>query len=215
MQARKALGTLISELKLLILCQPAFSKWKLAHLRSSSSGDSFIRSSRFSPSRSKAASAGRKMLVRGRKDFKMQSCMPELELQQHFGVEGGDKTNYWLSQNNTGISGVFLSWLLHIKEHKWCRKLNHRESLSRPRHHKATHSSACQGLSQDASWLTDVCLASSPRLTHVNRMAQPTRLNLLHSYKQAGEHSTWHMPWWTWRQVPRFQWREGEGRGSD
>lgn len=68
-QARIVLGTLISALKLLILCQPAFSKWKLAHLRSSSSGDSFIRSSRFSPSRSKAASARRKILVRGRKEF--------------------------------------------------------------------------------------------------------------------------------------------------
>lgn len=57
-------GTLISVLKLLILCQPAFSRWKLAHLRSSSSGDSFIRSSRFSPSRSKAASATRKRIMR-------------------------------------------------------------------------------------------------------------------------------------------------------
>lgn len=61
---QESFGTLISVLKLLILCQPAFSRWKLAHLRSSSSGDSFIRSSRFSPSRSKAASAKRKMIVR-------------------------------------------------------------------------------------------------------------------------------------------------------
>lgn len=49
--------TLMSELKLLIFFQPAFSRWKLAQRSSSSSGDSFIRSSRVSPSLSSAARA--------------------------------------------------------------------------------------------------------------------------------------------------------------
>ena len=52
------LPALMSPLKLEIFCQPAFSRWKLAQRRSSSSGDSFIRSSRVSPSRSRAAKAG-------------------------------------------------------------------------------------------------------------------------------------------------------------
>lgn len=51
--------TLMSPLKLLVFCQPEFSKWKLAHLSKSSSGDNFISSFRVSPSRSKAASAWR------------------------------------------------------------------------------------------------------------------------------------------------------------
>lgn len=97
-------GTLISVLKLLILCQPAFSRWKLAHLRSSSSGDSFIRSSRFSPSRSKAASATRKRIMR-----------EESNLQQDF---RGVQYQLLIIQNIPGISRVFLSWLLHREEYK-------------------------------------------------------------------------------------------------
>ena len=50
--------TLMSELRLLILFMPAFSRWKLAQRSSSSSGESFIRSSSVSPSRSRAAKAG-------------------------------------------------------------------------------------------------------------------------------------------------------------
>lgn len=47
----------MSELKFLIGCQPAFSRWKFAHRSRSSSGESFIRSSRVSPSLSNAARA--------------------------------------------------------------------------------------------------------------------------------------------------------------
>lgn len=54
--------TLMSALKLLIFCQPEFSKWKFAHLSRSSSGDNFISSSKVSPSRSKAAKATRKTI---------------------------------------------------------------------------------------------------------------------------------------------------------
>lgn len=47
----------MSLLKFLIGWHPAFSRWKFAHRSSSSSGDSFIRSARVSPSRSNAANA--------------------------------------------------------------------------------------------------------------------------------------------------------------
>lgn len=49
--------TLMSLLKFLIGWHPAFSRWKFAHRSSSSSGDSFIRSARVSPSLSNAANA--------------------------------------------------------------------------------------------------------------------------------------------------------------
>lgn len=57
--------TLMSELKLLIFGWPAFSRWKFAQRNSSSSGDSFIRSSSVSPSLSNAARAAKGVLMNG------------------------------------------------------------------------------------------------------------------------------------------------------
>lgn len=77
--------TLMSVLKLLIFCQPAFSRWKLAQRNSSSSGDSFIRSSRVSPSLSSAARAV---------DRRQWSC--ERQYDRPRGASDGDTdTNMW------------------------------------------------------------------------------------------------------------------------
>jgi len=43
-------------------------------------------------------------------------------------------------------------------------------------------------------------------------MAQPIHLNLLHSYKQVGEHSAWHMPEGEYLPLSR---EEGRGEAAN